>query len=154
NVMSAATGHPNTTGTVSATEASINPGAAATGNLIVWAPPTVTKAFSPNSIASGGTSTGTFTLTNPNPGPLTNIRFTDDIPTNTSNTAAQTFIGGARGTCTGTIPTSKAAGVVDPITFSSTNLAAGASCTIMMDMTSATAGSYTNTVTNILSDQT
>ena len=154
SVMSAATGHPNTTGTVSATEAAVNPGAAATGNLVVWAPPTITKAFAPNSIATNGTTTVTFTLTNPNPGGLTNIRFTDDIPTNTSNTAAQTFIGGARGTCTGTIPTSKVAGVVDPITFSSTNLAAGASCTIMMDMTSGTAGSYTNTVTNILSDQT
>ena len=154
SVMSVAAGHPNTTGTVSATETSINPGAAATGNLIVWAPPTVTKAFAPTSIASGGTSTVTFTITNPNPGGLTNIRITDDLPTNLSNTAAQTFIGAGRGTCTGTIPTSKVAGLVDPITFSSTNLAGGASCTILMDVTSATAAAYTNTVTNILSDQT
>jgi uncharacterized repeat protein (TIGR01451 family) len=154
SVMSVATGHPNTTGTVSATETAVNPGAAATGNLIVWAPPTVTKTFSPNSIASGGTSTVTFTITNPNPGGLTNIRITDTLPGSTSNTAAQTFVGGGRGTCTGTIPTSKAAGAVSPITFSSTNLAAGASCTILMDVTSSTAGSYTNTASNILSDQT
>ncbi len=154
NVMSPAAGHPNTTGTVGSTQTAVNPGAAATGNLIVYVAPTVTKSFSPNSIASGGTSTITFTITNPNALGLTNIRITDNVPANVSNTAAQTFIGGARGTCTGTIPTSKVAGAINPITFSSTNLAAGASCTILMDVTSSTVGFYTNTVTNIQSDQT
>ncbi len=153
-VMSPAAGHPNTTGAVSSTETAVNPGAPATGNLIVYAPPTIAKSFSPTSIASGGTSTVTFTLTNPNALGLTNIRFTDDLPTNLSNTAAQTFVGGGRGTCTGTIPTTKAAGALDPITFSSTNLGPGASCTILMDVTSSTVGFYTNTVTNVLSDQT
>ncbi len=154
SVMSPAAGHPNTTSTVSSTQTAVNPGAAATGNLVVYVAPTVTKTFSPNSIASGGTSTITFTITNPNALGLTDIRITDNLPTNLSNTAAQSFIGGARGTCMGTIPNSKVAGLIDPITFTSTNLAAGASCTILMDVTSGTVGFYTNAVTNITSNQT
>jgi len=154
SIASPLAGNPNTTSTVSSTQTTINPGAAATANLVVYAPPTITKTFAPNTIASGGTSVVTFTITNPNASGLTNIRFTDALPANLTNTAAQTFIGGARGTCTGTIPTSKVAGAVSPITFSSTNLAAGASCTILMDVTSATVGIYLNSVTNVLSDQT
>ena len=43
--------------------------------------PTLTKAFSPNPITVGGTSTLTFTLTNPNTAPLTGAKFLDALPT-------------------------------------------------------------------------
>ncbi|MBK6980973.1 MAG: DUF11 domain-containing protein [Betaproteobacteria bacterium] len=153
-IASPAGGHPNTTSTVTSTQTAVNPGPAATGYLRVLAPPAITKSFAPSAIATGGTSTITFTLTNPNAVPLTDVRFTDDLPANLSNTAAQSFIGGARGTCTGTIPSAKAAGLADPITFTSTFLPANSSCTILMDVTSGTAGAYSNTVTAIVSDQT
>src|SRR5205807_2728218 len=41
------------------------------------APPTITKAFNPTSIQSGGTSTVTLTLTNSNASALTNAAFSD-----------------------------------------------------------------------------
>src|SRR5262249_12997644 len=61
----------NTAGNVSTTET--GPGGTANATLSVFAPPTITKAFSPTSIAVGGTSTLTITITNPaaNPGGVT-----------------------------------------------------------------------------------
>ncbi|MBX3673920.1 MAG: DUF11 domain-containing protein [Burkholderiales bacterium] len=153
-VSSPAAGHPNTTGGVTSTQTAVNPGAGATGNLRVVVPPTITKSFSPAAIATGGTSTVTFTITNPNAVALTDVRFTDDLPANLLNSAAQTFIGGGRGTCSGTIPSAKVAGNLDPVNFASTNVPANSSCTILMDVTSSTVGAYTNTVTAITSDQT
>ncbi len=154
SIASPAGGHPNTTGTVSSTQTAVNPGAAATGRLVVYQPPTITKSFAPTTVTTSATSVITFTITNPNTAALTNIRFTDDLPANLSNNAAQSFIGAGRGTCASAVPSAKVAGVVDPITFNAINLAAGASCTVLMDVFSATSGFYTNTVTNVLSDQT
>ena len=153
-VSSPALGHPNTTSGVSSTQTAVNPGPGATGRLRVMVPPTIAKAFSPAAIASGGTSIVTFTITNPNAVALTDVRFTDDLPANLLNSAAQTFIGGGRGTCIGTIPSAKLAGNLDPINFASTNVPANSSCTILMDVTSSTVGAYTNSVTAITSDQT
>ena len=154
SVTSPAAGHANTTSAVASTQTAVNPGAAATGYLRVVAPPVITKSFASPAIASGGTTVVTFTLTNPNAVALTDVRFTDNLPTNLLNSAAQTFIGGGRGTCTGTIPSAKAAGNLDPINFASTNIPANSSCTVLMDVTSSTPGAYTNTVTAITSDQT
>ncbi|MBL0140674.1 MAG: DUF11 domain-containing protein [Betaproteobacteria bacterium] len=154
SIASPAGGHPNTTSTVSSTQTAVNPGAAATGRLVVYQPPTITKTFAPQTVVLNATSVITFTITNPNTAALTNIRFTDDLPANLSNNAAQNFIGGLRGTCASAVPSAKVVGVIDPITFNAINLAAGASCTVMMDVFSGTAAFYTNTVTNVLSDQT
>ena len=43
--------------------------------------PTLTKTFSPTPITVGGTSTLTFTLTNPNTAALTGVKFLDTLPT-------------------------------------------------------------------------
>jgi uncharacterized repeat protein (TIGR01451 family) len=53
----------------------------ATLGVVVVAPPSIAKAFSPNPIAVGGVSTLTFTITNPNAGTsLTGVAFTDTFP--------------------------------------------------------------------------
>lgn len=52
----------------------------------VMVAPTVAKSFSPSAIASGGTSTLTITLTNPNAVAITGAAFTDTYPSNMQNT--------------------------------------------------------------------
>ncbi len=42
--------------------------------------PSITKSFAPNAIATGGTSTITFTLTNPTAGLVSGASFTDNYP--------------------------------------------------------------------------
>jgi uncharacterized repeat protein (TIGR01451 family) len=147
-------GHPNTTSTVTSTQTPSG-GAAATGFLNVVVSPTLTKSFSPNTVTSGApNSLLTFTLTNPNAVTLTDIRFTDNFPANVRTRAiAQNFIGAGRGTCTGTIPSAQGATNQTSLSFSSTNLAPGASCTITVDIEVTANGTYTNTTTGPIADQ-
>ena len=74
----------NTTSAVTSTEGGT--GGSAVAYLVVVAPPpvappTIAKAFGAASIVVNGTTTLTFTLTNPNPvGALTGVGFTDTLP--------------------------------------------------------------------------
>ena len=53
----------------------------ATNDVTIIAPPTIDKAFAPLAISVGGTTTLTFTLTNPNAATaLTGVAFTDTLP--------------------------------------------------------------------------
>ncbi len=56
SIASPAGGHPNTTSTVSSTQTAVNPGAAATGRLVVYLPPTITKSFAPTTVTTSATS--------------------------------------------------------------------------------------------------
>ena len=155
STVSPAGGHPNTTTAITSTQTPAG-GATATGFLNVVVAPTLTKAFSPNTVTSGTpNSTITFTLTNPNAVALTDIRFTDAFPANMRTRAiAQNFIGAGRGTCTGTIPSAQGAVNQTSLSFTSTTLAPGASCTILVDIEVTANGTYTNTTSGPTSDQT
>jgi len=99
----------------------------------------VDKAFAPNSIAVGASSTLTITITN-STGVARSINFTDTYPAGVVNAASPA----AGGTCTGT-RTAVAGG--NTIIFASTaNLANAASCTVTVNVTSATGGTYVNTI--------
>lgn len=103
---------------------------------------TLTKAFSPTSIATGGTSTLTFTITNGASNPSQNgLAFIDTLPANV------TVIGPVSATqCNGTVSSSGASN----ITFSVGALALGdTSCTISVTVTSSVGGSYTNAAANM-----
>src|SRR6185295_7884542 len=79
NVKAAVAGvYTNTlaAGSVTTTNAGAN-AAPASGTLTVLAPPTVSKAFSPTSVATGAPSTLTITVTNSNAVALTGAAFTD-----------------------------------------------------------------------------
>lgn len=112
------------------------------------APPTISKAFSPATIASFQTSQLTFTITNPNPGlALTGMTFTDVFPTSPgSMTLANTSVAN---TCGGTL-TNFGGGALNAgdigIQFSGGTIAAATgSCTITVNVTAAVAGAYNNT---------
>ncbi len=76
--------HPNISGFISSTESGTNATAngSAKESIVGLLPPTIEKLFSANPILSGGTSTLTFTITNPNPGnEMPEVAFTDTFPT-------------------------------------------------------------------------
>ena len=102
----------------------------------------ITKSFSPKTILPNGTSTLTFTITNPGPSAISNVNFTDDLPANTS--LANTTVN-----YTGCGASPSPATVSDPLSFSNITVAANGTCTIAVSVTSATAGTYTNTTGNL-----
>ena len=118
--------------------------APATATLTVVNAPNVTlsKAFSPAAIVSGGISTLAVTIANPASGqfPLTGIALADTLPSGVKIAAAPN----ASTTCgTGTV--SALAGGTS-FSLSGGSVGSGASCTMSVNVTSAAPGEYVNTI--------
>ena len=60
-------------------------------------PPSISKAFNPNTIAPGGTSTLTVTVNNPTVNPLANVAWSDSLPIGVVTAGSVTT------TCAGTV---------------------------------------------------
>ena len=152
--ISPAAGLPNTTSGATSTETPLA-GAGASTALDVLGPAGISKSFSAATMQAGGSSTITFLLSNPNATALTGASFSDSFPAGMTTTLlAQTYTGGVRGTCTGTIPNSKTTTTGDAsVSFAGINIPALGSCTVLVDVTAATAGSYINTVSGVTSTQ-
>ncbi len=134
----------NVTGTVSSTEGGT--GLTATATLNVFAPPTVTKAFSPTGVAINGTSTLTITITNPatNPAGITGVAISDTFPAGMEVHTTP----GATNTCGGTFSPVAAA---TSINLTGGAIAtAGGSCSISVTVRGTTAG-VKNNVTGTVS---
>src|SRR5439155_5993114 len=97
--------------------------------------PTIAKAFSPTTVATNATSVLTITLTNPNASAITGAAFTDTYPANLVNTASAS---GAT-TCAGGTVTAANGGA--SVALSGGTIPATGSCTVTVNVTSATAGS-------------
>lgn len=99
------------------------------------------KSFSPTNFQVGGISRVTLTITNPDSlNALTNVNFTDILPTNlTALPGTGTIIGTG---CVGTINTS----ISSQIILTGGTIPAGSSCEISATVTSANADIYTNTI--------
>ena len=104
--------------------------------------PTLTKTFAPDNILDGGVSTMTLVLTNPNAEDLTGATLTDTYPSNVTNATPDN----ESNTCGGTL-TSVDGGA--NISLSGGVIPANSSCSITVDVTSAVAGTYTNTTSVI-----
>jgi len=99
-------------------------------------PATLTKSFSPATINNGGTSTLTFTITNPasnNPAQI--VSFTDTLPTGLRIAAAPNQ-GGTCGSLAGTAPAGGTAIAVTAATVAAST-ATQSTCTITVDVTNA-----------------
>ena len=118
---------------------------------------TIQKVFSPSSIAAAGTSTITFTLTNPNAISLSAASFSDTFPTSpgamTTTAVAQSYIGGVRGTCTGAIPSAGSTAAAS-VSFAGLAIPANSSCTVLVDVTATAIGNYSNTASGVTTAQT
>src|SRR6056297_3662186 len=98
--------------------------------------PSFSKSFSPTTIGPGGVSVLTFTIDNGlSSAPVTALAFTDALPagmTLSSSPAAST-------TCSGGTISAPAGG--GTFSYSGGALGAGASCTLLVNVTAASAGS-------------
>ena len=107
--------------------------------------PTFEKAFSPNTILVGETSTLTFTITNPNAAGLTGLNFTDALPTGVE-IANPTNLGGTCGATTFS-PAIAAGGTA--VNLTAGTIGASTTCTIFVDVTATTGGAKNNTAMDI-----
>jgi hypothetical protein len=129
----------NTTGDVTSTNGGTGNSASAT--ILVIAPPTITKVFGTASLIVGGTTSLSFTVTNPNAfASLTGVSFTDTLPEG----LAVSTPNGLTGACGGTITATPGSGAVS---LAGATLAAGASCTFSVSVTAVDDGVQLNSVT-------
>jgi uncharacterized repeat protein (TIGR01451 family) len=110
--------------------------------LTVIAPPVISKSFGANSILTNGTTTLSFSITNPNIATgLTGVNFSDILPSGLSVATPN----GLSGSCGG--GTITAAAGASTVSLSGATLAAGASCTFSVNVTGTTTGLKPNSVT-------
>jgi uncharacterized repeat protein (TIGR01451 family) len=109
-------------------------------------PLTITKSFSPSTVAVGGDSILTVTVTNPNTFPVSTVQFSDTMP------AGIDLITQTGGTCS-TLATGGGSFSINPglETFSSTSsvLTAGQSCTITALVRPLVVGPLVNTTSQV-----
>jgi uncharacterized repeat protein (TIGR01451 family) len=136
----------NTTAAVTSTNGGT--GLTATAILTTAAPPTITKSFLPTSIPLNGTSALSFTIMSPaaNPAPLTNIAFTDPLPSGMLIATPNGLTGSCGGTITVTAGTNS-------VSLSGATLAPAASCTFTVNVTASAGGAKSNTTAAISSTQ-
>lgn len=98
------------------------------------------KAFGPSTIGPGSVSTLTFTITNTNPAPVTELAFTDDLESIQPGLtiAAPAFVSSG---CGGTLTAPEGGTVIE---LSDGQVGANSSCQITVDVTGSTAGSFDN----------
>ena len=102
----------------------------------VPSPPTVAKAFSPDTVVANTDSTATIALTNPNATVATlTANLVDTLPTGLAASAVSTTCGGTASLTAGTL--TLASGATIP---------ANSSCTLSGTVRASTAGSYVNTI--------
>lgn len=105
----------------------------------------VTKSFSPDTIATGGNSTLTIIIQNrPPPGVASNIAFTDTYPANLKNAAAPNVVN----TCGGSVT---AAPNGTSLRLTGGSIAGNQSCSVSVSVTSSIAGSHVNSTGTVTS---
>ena len=129
---------------------STNAGTGNTSNasITVVAPPTIAKVFGAASIPLNGSTSLSFTITNPNTTvALTGVGFSDTLPAGLVVSTPN----GLTGTCgAGTIT---ATAGTNTISLSGGTIAASGSCTFSVNVTGISAGLQTNTTGNVTSTE-
>ena len=125
-----------------------NNSAAATTQTATQSAPTLSITTGAPTIPVGGTTSLTFTITNPNGGAsLTGVAFTDALP----GGLAVATPNGLSGSCGGGTITANAGG--GSISLSGGTLAAGGSCTFTVNVTGTAAGVQTNSTSPVTSNE-
>lgn len=147
-VMLQATGGPgsesNTTGAISANESGAG-GTSNTETIQIVGPPSISKVFGASSMPLGGTTSLSFTLTNPNTSTtLQNLTFTDTLPAGLVVASAPALTGSCleSGGGDGVV---QATGGGNTISLVTLTLVGGASCSFSADVTSTSSGLKSNT---------
>ncbi len=111
------------------------------------AAPTIAKDFAPNPIAYGGTSTITFTLSNPNGVALTGASFSDTL----ANMAVSGTAAG--GTCVGAAGNTFTDGQSGALAFAGLAVPANGACTVTLAVASVQAGTHPNQASGVASTE-
>jgi uncharacterized repeat protein (TIGR01451 family) len=120
-------------------------------NLVID-PPSISEAFSPSQVPVDSQTTLTFTITNPNGGPLTGVAFTDTLPSGlvipppgiTDNSAGSAECSAGPSFTDGTL---KAIAGTNTISFTGGSIAGSSSCEFGLYINAGTAGDKDNSVT-------
>ena len=111
-------------------------------------PPSIAKAYGSGSVALNGTATLTFNLSNPNAtAALTGVGFTDSLPTGQLVATPN----GLSGSCGGGTITAAAGSA--SVSLTDASLAASASCTFSINVSSSSSGTLKNTTGAITSSE-
>jgi uncharacterized repeat protein (TIGR01451 family) len=142
--------YANTSGGVSATESGVAGSGSNTASLTVIGPPQAVKTFSPISTRISLDTQLIITISNPNTTTaLTGVAFTDTYPVNLLNTIAPNptlnCTAGSTATRTGGVASGSTIGI------SGGSLAPSGSCIVIVNVSSAIAGNYTNSTGLIVS---
>src|SRR6185437_14508546 len=127
-----------------------------TATITVVAPPTIAKAFGSASVPLNGTTTVTFTISNPNTtaaGDLTGVAFSDTLPVSAGPGTATLLVAATPGvvnTCNGTVTATAGTGV---ISLSGASVAHNSSCTLTVNVTGTVEGDANNTTGAISSTE-
>ncbi|HEX3062678.1 MAG TPA: DUF11 domain-containing protein [Usitatibacter sp.] len=125
--------NPNTASGVSSTQASTGAVSNTATLTVTSVSPTIAKAFAPNAISVAGTSTLTITIGNNNAAPITVTSVTDTFPGGLTAAAAPNLAT----TCAGGVTSNTATSA----TLTGGTVPANGTCTVTIDVTSASAGS-------------
>jgi hypothetical protein len=127
-------------------------GQLATGNSLltvtVLTPPTISKAFGASGIPLNGTTSLSFTITNPNAVALTGLSFSDSLPAGLV-VATPNGLAGSCGAGTAT-----AVAGSSTVSLSGGTLAGSAGCSFSVEVTGTTVGVKQNTTGNVSSNET
>jgi len=108
---------------------------------------TLSKNFSPDPTTVGGVSTLTFTITNPTSVSFSGLNFTDTLPT-TPGAMVVASTPGASTTGCGS-PTFAPTAGAGSLSFSNGSIAPNSTCTLKVNVTAPTAGTYSNTSSHL-----
>jgi hypothetical protein len=145
NVTGTAAGtQNNTTGNVTSTEGGT--GGIASASIAVVAPPSIAKVFGAANIPLNGTTSLTFTITNPaaNTTPENGVAFTDTLPAGLVVATPN----GLSNTCGGVATAVAGSG---SISLTGGTIAINSSCTLTVNLTGTTSGVKNNTTGNVTS---
>ncbi|MEO8740598.1 MAG: IPTL-CTERM sorting domain-containing protein [Casimicrobiaceae bacterium] len=139
NVTSALAGtYVNSSGVVTTGNAG-TAGPASSSLVVTSTAFSAAKAFSPSSVNPGGTAVLSITLTNPNPGAVTGVAFTDNYPAGLVNTSAP----GAVSACGGTVT---AAPNGSALALTGGTIPSNGSCTVSVNVTLTSGGTVINSI--------
>lgn len=123
---------------------SVSNGAAASATLQVYPRPQIEKVFSPATVLPNADSTMTVTLTNTYSLAASTVAFTDTYPSGLINGTPANLVNNCGGTAT-------ASNGGTSLSLSGASIPANSTCTITVSVRSATAGEYSNTISNLSS---
>ena len=150
--ISAGTNSVSTTFTVASTTFEADPTNNVTTTTTSVGAATITKAFLTNPITPGGVSTLVFTLDNPTAAGMTGVSFSDTLPTVPGAMVVATPPNASFSGCGA--PTFAPTAGAASLAFSAGSIAAGANCSVRVDVTATISGTYNNTSSGVTTTQT